>query len=271
MNWSFDVGALRYAAATFFKYLLLARASAESGFLTPEIRKRWELPVDCETKHTADKWLEQAKRQLTRLDITYGEPGSSSGIDEVDDLVGELRTLLSFLVSPDALSDAAAQIRRGEAIDWKRFLNWGDVARIRDTLDQLPHPDAGSPESNGPVPPDGFLWNGQRYRIDGPKVWRLVAHLWRCRNHAAEFATLGGPVWRDHAAQIDSGNVGSLRRDANKFFKEHSIPCRVSIRGEWVHIVEDNGSGHASNKPTAATCSTSKKARCSKSPARRKK
>ena len=76
-----------------------------------------------------------------------------------------------------------------------------------------------------------FCWCGTVYPGMMPTSWRLVRYLWKARHRTASFKDLAGPVWDDHAETITGSQVGSARRNANRFFEENEIPLRVTIKG----------------------------------------
>lgn len=82
----------------------------------------------------------------------------------------------------------------------------------------------------GPVAPNGFWYNGTRYDGMPPKPWLLVHHLWSCEAQECDIMDLAEPVWGDDNESVSpNGNLGSVRRDANKFFRKKALPFRVTI------------------------------------------
>jgi hypothetical protein len=82
---------------------------------------------------------------------------------------------------------------------------------------------------NGPVEPYWFWWNGCRYRVGQPLIWRLLDHLWQAATRSAEFEELAEHVWQDHAALTGEAATNSARTTARKFFRQHDIPLTVRV------------------------------------------
>ena len=82
---------------------------------------------------------------------------------------------------------------------------------------------------NGPVAPYWFWWNGQRYQVQKPLIWRLIDFLWQAATRSAEFEELAEHVWQDRNVELTEGTTGSARREANQFFNEHGIPLKVRL------------------------------------------
>jgi len=94
----------------------------------------------------------------------------------------------------------------------------------------------------GPVPPDGFEWDGVKRRGLTGVPWRLVDFLWSKRGHVAAFDDLAGPVWQDAEGFVTSDMAGSARSDANRFFTKNALPIKLTIKNKTFIelIVEDS-------------------------------
>lgn len=92
--------------------------------------------------------------------------------------------------------------------------------------------------ADGPFGTDGFRWCGSDNHGLTPKPFRLVDALWKAPNRTLEFSDLAEPVFRDHAVSVTESTVGSLRREANNFFKTRELPFRVAISGDRVTLKE---------------------------------
>jgi hypothetical protein len=90
-------------------------------------------------------------------------------------------------------------------------------------------PANGPVQSNGPVAPYWFWWNGQRYEVQQPLIWRLIDFLWQAATRSAEFEELAEHVWQDHAALMGEAATNSARTKARKFFQQHDIPLTVRV------------------------------------------
>ena len=82
----------------------------------------------------------------------------------------------------------------------------------------------------GPFGTSGFRWNNKEKFGLRPGCFALVSHLWTAKDRTSPWDDLAEPVFevRD-GSFVDSGNLGSVRRDANKFFEEHGFPFRVTL------------------------------------------
>lgn len=91
-------------------------------------------------------------------------------------------------------------------------------------------------DADGPV--KGYCWRFNGLVVSGfqPAAWKMVDHLWNTENRCASFEDLKGPVYDDTEHLADSNNFGSLRRAANKFFEQHEIPLRASVKKNFVTL-----------------------------------
>lgn len=92
----------------------------------------------------------------------------------------------------------------------------------------------------GPFPPDGFSFGKKRARVGRPKVWKLISYLWGLPDRACELDELAEPVWGDDQAAVDANTIGSVRRDANKFFESNGWAFRVKVKGGFISLVDSN-------------------------------
>ena len=91
-------------------------------------------------------------------------------------------------------------------------------------------------QTDGPYPPDGFVFLEKTVRISKPKLWKLLNYLWACRGMTAEFLDLAEPVWDDREYHVSIDMIGSLRRDANNLFKEAGMPLQIKVRRPYVTL-----------------------------------
>jgi hypothetical protein len=91
---------------------------------------------------------------------------------------------------------------------------------------------------DGPFGTDGFRWQQIEYHGLRGKPFALVLYLWDLPDRVADFDDLAEPVWGDHAANLGADQVGSARREANRFFSKRKIPLSVVIRKRRVELVE---------------------------------
>ena len=163
-------------------------------------------------------------RLYTRVAHTVESPGGLNADSATTKLVAELRRMLPELRSQlgdhpgldvelllPPVDDHATQLNRRALEDVDRVLRRVLV------------------NSNGPVAPSWFWWNGCRFRVRQPLIWRLLDHLWRTTTRSAEFEELAEPVWQDHAALMGEAATNSARTKARKFFRQHDIPLTVRV------------------------------------------
>ena len=86
------------------------------------------------------------------------------------------------------------------------------------------------PKPDGPCAP--YTW-----RLDGDVIddkmkamaWALANLLFENRQ-LVEFSALAEPVFGDREALVTEDNVGTHRKNANKFFRLHGIPWRIRTK-----------------------------------------
>jgi hypothetical protein len=132
-----------------------------------------------------------------------------------------------------AFKEAKAEIEKESTEAWGRWK--------RDGTERHEEPGHDNDEtiaikSNGPVPPNCFVWNKEKYDGLPPVPWRLVDTLWKSPNHTAGYRTLGEPVWDDREIEPDKEAVGTARKAANRFFQAKGIPLKVAIKGLCVSL-----------------------------------
>ena len=91
---------------------------------------------------------------------------------------------------------------------------------------------------DGPADPQHFCWRGERLPVPGRMTWKLISYLWRAEQRSADFEELAGDVWEDLPQNVGDNTVGSARRKANAFFREHAIPLQVRT-SRSVAMLED--------------------------------
>jgi len=142
MQSDFNSKAFRYDCATFIKYLLAAREKDQPGFVTPEVRARWDLEDGFESELTVAQYLISAKRRLQHIDVRYSEPGGSLGIGKIEHgSVGKLQMDISFLIRHEnGLNEAIRAAESGQEIDWQALADWDTLPDIRNALDRIEVP-----------------------------------------------------------------------------------------------------------------------------------
>lgn len=95
--------------------------------------------------------------------------------------------------------------------------------------------------SDGPAIP--YSWKADGNVVADrmkPTAWRLVNYLWAQPNRVSAYDHgLAAEVFQDHAVSVDKVRVGSHRRDANNFFKKHSIAWRVTAKRDVVELIPE--------------------------------
>lgn len=96
------------------------------------------------------------------------------------------------------------------------------------------------PHSDGPGAPGVFWYEGREHKGLALKAFLLVEHLWGNKNQTADFTDLAEPVWGDREESISKTMVGSLRREANNFFRKKGvgIPLVVKILGQKAFLAK---------------------------------
>jgi hypothetical protein len=90
------------------------------------------------------------------------------------------------------------------------------------------------PESDGPQPPNKFLWQGKCAELQ-PIPWKLVDFLWKAENHTAEIEAVFDGVWGDDSTRSDSALKTAISR-ANTALLEKEIPVTVSQKSGHVSL-----------------------------------
>lgn len=90
----------------------------------------------------------------------------------------------------------------------------------------------------GPLPPDEFCFGGKSVSISRPMIWKLLNVLWHAKGKFVETTSLAEPVWGDHAETETKSKIGHLRSDTNRFFEEHGFPFKISVKNDFVRLLE---------------------------------
>lgn len=103
---------------------------------------------------------------------------------------------------------------------------------LDDECSPLPLPevkdDDHDPQKDGPVPYEGFRWEGRVYQGLRNKAWMLVACLWKKRTRQADDDQLVPDVW-DDVQDVSKDSAGSVRREVNKFFNDNGLPFSILV------------------------------------------
>ncbi len=95
-----------------------------------------------------------------------------------------------------------------------------------------------NPQSgDGPIRGDSFYWKGVPYDGLSPRPWRLLKKLWEAEGQALEIDnTLTKYVWKNRAVGVSNQIIGTTLKGVNKFFKQHEIPIKASIKGTSIFL-----------------------------------
>jgi len=106
------------------------------------------------------------------------------------------------------------------------------IARPHDTIMRQTEP-----VKDGPLDGDSFHWRGETYDGLSPTPYRLIKLLWPLKGKPVAFEDLAEDVYQDQAGRVRKNQVGSTRRDANRFFRKCAIPCEITTRNRHVRLV----------------------------------
>lgn len=147
---TFDLGAFRYAAAAYVKFLIRARWKIEPGFLSEDDLGRWKLSDIRDDTRSASQLLLRAGALLAELNTKYISRCGSGGVAEYDLSTPEGRLMdnIAFLADIEGggpyhngeVISAALRQPEDNAAAWDLRVNWSTLDEIRNDLDRLPHP-----------------------------------------------------------------------------------------------------------------------------------
>ncbi len=87
-------------------------------------------------------------------------------------------------------------------------------------------PKQSEPPDDGPVPPNSFCWKGKCKDGMTAMSWKVITFLWPRKNRSASDDDFVPTVWEETVA-VSEDAVGSVRREANKFFGDNKFPWSV--------------------------------------------
>ena len=199
-----DLGAFRYAAAKYVKFLIRARSKIKPGFLSDEELKRWQLTNIREDLIPETQLLLMAGAQLAFLNTNFINRCGSGGVAEYDQATaeGRLMTNIAFFVTcsgggpyhNDTLILAALGRHEGQSSAWDSLVDWSKLSEIRNDLDKLPHPSStptahqGDAVAENVFRREGKSWN---IRFQGGKLFAVddgpgPTYLYYLMNHPDE-------------------------------------------------------------------------------------
>jgi hypothetical protein len=174
---------------------------------------------------------------LMRLDACYDEMARHLGSKEsYDEHLGHVRRQLDTASRPKGGS-AASQVAAAAR-------SWNPAARLLSMPDsefdgfvaQLVASHFAVPRPDGPVEPLSFAWDGVVFPGMRPMAWKAVSHVWQARRRCADVSDMAEPVWGDRVDVPTDDEVGSVRRDANRFFRKHNIGLELIRKGTIVSL-----------------------------------
>lgn len=92
-------------------------------------------------------------------------------------------------------------------------------------------------QQDGPIPPNTFSFGGVAYSLRSALVWRLLHHVWSKPGRQVSVDSLAEAVWGDATHSVSYLAVASLRRNANRFFKAHTLPFMMRTSQDTVFVV----------------------------------
>lgn len=101
--------------------------------------------------------------------------------------------------------------------------------------------------SDGPVPPDKFVFAGVTYEVQSPLVWRLISHVWHRPSRRASVDSLAEGVWGNPKHDISYLALATLRRNANRFFSKNDLPFKMKAGRDGVVLLDRDISKGSSN------------------------
>ena len=109
---------------------------------------------------------------------------------------------------------------------------------IHQTL-SIPEDDYERPESNdGPTSPCTWMHEGRLIESEMDKLaWRMVNYLWNREGKIADWTDLAKPVYGDREHDTSGYAIPSLRAKANRYFKTHKIPWRVTLPAPEARLI----------------------------------
>lgn len=238
---------IRNAAAGIVRDLMSAVLQTDRRDLISEaVRNSWFTGTNLPSTRRVPLLLNNAATNLGNFEAKFGGSSDSipspddDGSSSIDDVLLELQGIVISLSDPEELRRAAHSHRDSEPVNWESLVNWGDVPRIRELLDQLPvitpgrhQREAGGISELFTEPPCTIRYG----EISVPKVrsgiWKFVDFLCRHPNLTASFDSLSGTdaVWDDPADSKQNEDewprVRSRVRDTNAFFEKSKIPIKA--------------------------------------------
>ena len=232
----FDLGEFRYAIATYVKLLIRARWKQDSEFLASKELDRWELNNISEDPYPPWRLLEEAAVALGKLNQDFLPRCGSGGVRITDDSTpeGRLITAVAFLAScggggpyhNEDLLIASSRSRNDEETDWLKLVDWPKIAKIRDDLDLLPHPDRGigttrSTTSNAAQNQFGCF----------RPVWNSSCRSWEvCFQEASRFRLQDSPgLFYIHLLLQRAGNQVHISELGNAWSGQQRQPKKSTI------------------------------------------
>jgi hypothetical protein len=171
-------------------------------------------------------------------------PALQAGLHELRvlldlDIDVELQGTLTQPTPHDTVRESLDRIHRDLLMHISRTKSTGRHSKKRSTGRSPSNKTVnGSVQADGPVAPFWFWWDGRRYKVERPLIWKLLNYLWRTTTRSANFEELAEHVWECPVADLTQGTIGSARTAAREFFHRHKIPLIVSVMGRTFILEE---------------------------------
>lgn len=132
-----------------------------------------------------------------------------------------------------------------------------DKARLRNTIDQIVAwcrqvelrcsakghevSSDNEPSGDGPVAPDTFRFRNDLFGGLAPRLRKALEACWKKRTRTASCDDLAETVWGDREDSVSASPaaMATLRRDLNRFFRQHKISYHARVK-HW-HLCIEGG------------------------------
>jgi hypothetical protein len=182
---------------------------------------------------------ELLEAMLSFASAALDRPAGNAVIVDAKDATGpEKAALAEFKALGILIAPMAPPTPTTWEVDVPKLRDWYANKNAVATVDQSDDGQAVNLDTDGPVPPRAFRFQGQDFSGLTPTAWRLVDALWRCKNRTASFKELSVPVFQNEL--LDLTAVKDHTKFANRFFRRHSIAYHVTTdaRTKYVSVVD---------------------------------
>lgn len=164
--------------------------------------------------------------------------------------VGDIQSILQRMRRGQTPAEISSELYKTTSyLDSALFNSITDKLRNIDSSEHtLPENSVAQPEVRAAIPeisvdqsemraelPDYLYYQGDRFVVQ-TKICRLLNFLLSRQDRQCLVEDLALPVWCDENESITDNQIGSLRRNTNKFFQTHAIPYEISTRAGYVRL-----------------------------------